>query len=283
MSYACEVWTGCTRAKGLQQAEQIHRMFMRGILGVNKTTSTFVVLGEFGRYPLEYFWWKQTLKYYDRLQESTPGRLLYCAYQTQLQMLSVLNDNQQCWLWNVQLWLDDQGVGVLYTNVKCVVASTHASYLESIYGEQARARSSRLRTFQLMNMSCTTESGYSYAHQSYLRVITNVQLRQSLSRFKCSNHRLEVECGRHAKPESVPRRDRVCCMCSLGAVKDEDHMLLMCPTHHDIRCKFGQQLGKQLMSCSLLPELMHSTTQKAVALYLVSCLDNRSVLLKSTR
>ncbi len=56
LSYACEVWTGCTWAKGLQQAEQVHRMFLRGILGVNKTTSTFVVLGEFGRYPLEYFW-----------------------------------------------------------------------------------------------------------------------------------------------------------------------------------------------------------------------------------
>jgi hypothetical protein len=57
LSYACEVWTGCTGAKGLQQVEQVHRMFLRGILGVNKTTSTFVVLGEFGRYPLDYFWW----------------------------------------------------------------------------------------------------------------------------------------------------------------------------------------------------------------------------------
>ncbi len=114
-------------------------------------------------------------------------------------------------------------------------------------------------------------------------MITNVQLKQSLSRFRCSNHRLEVECGRHAKPKSVPRRDKVCRLCSLGAVEDEDHLLLMCPAHHDICGKFGQQLGKQLTPCSLLPELMHSATQKAIALYLVSCLDNKSVLLKSTR
>jgi hypothetical protein len=58
LSYACEVWTSCTGAKGLQQVEQVHRMFMRGILGVNKTTSTFAMLGEFGKYPLEYFWWQ---------------------------------------------------------------------------------------------------------------------------------------------------------------------------------------------------------------------------------
>jgi hypothetical protein len=92
-------------------------------------------------------------------------------------------------------------------------------------------------------------------------VITNVQLRQSLSRFRCSNHCLEVKCDKHTKPESVPRRDRVCHMCSLvGAIEDEDHLLLVCPTHHDIRCKFGQQLGKQLTLRSVLPELMHSAT-----------------------
>ncbi len=80
LSYACEVWTSCAGAKGLQQIEQVHRMFLRGILGVNKTTSTFAMLGEFGRYPFEYFWWQQTLKYYDKLQESRPDRLLYHAY-----------------------------------------------------------------------------------------------------------------------------------------------------------------------------------------------------------
>ncbi len=182
----------------------------------------------------------------------------------------------------MQLWLNDHGVGVLYINVRCAVASAQASYLESTYGEQSRARSSRLVAYQLMNMSCTTEFGYSYAHQSYLQVIKNVQLKQSLSRFRCSNHRLEVECGRHAKPESVLRRDRVCRLCSLGVVEDEDHLLLVCLAHHDIRYKFGQQLGKQLTPCSLLTELMCSANQKAIALYLVSCLDNRSVLLKST-
>jgi len=127
---------------------------------------------------------------------------------------------------------------------------------------------------QLMNTNCTTESGYSYAHWSYLQVIKNVQLRQTLSRFRCSNHRLEVECGKHTKPESVPKRDKVCHMCSLGVVEDEDHLLLVCPAHHDIRCKFGQHLGKQLTPCSLLTKLMCSANQKAVALYLVSCLDN---------
>jgi hypothetical protein len=45
LSYACEVWTGCTWAKGLQQAEQVHRMFMRGILGVNKKQTLLLCWG----------------------------------------------------------------------------------------------------------------------------------------------------------------------------------------------------------------------------------------------
>jgi hypothetical protein len=40
LSHACEVWTGRTGAKGWQQVEQVHRMFVRGILGVNETTCT---------------------------------------------------------------------------------------------------------------------------------------------------------------------------------------------------------------------------------------------------
>jgi hypothetical protein len=39
-------------------------MSVRGISRVNKTTSTFAVSGEFGRYPGEHLRWQQTVKYY---------------------------------------------------------------------------------------------------------------------------------------------------------------------------------------------------------------------------
>jgi hypothetical protein len=52
-----------------------HRMFLRGISGVNKTTSTFAVWGEFGRFPLEHFSWQQTLKYYDRVSHTKVTKL----------------------------------------------------------------------------------------------------------------------------------------------------------------------------------------------------------------
>ncbi len=146
----------------------------------------------------------------------------------------------------MQLWCDDQGVGVFYTNVRCAVASAHASYLESTYGEHARAKSNRLRTYQLMNMSnririwvliCTLELFASDHKCSAQEIFVKVQM------FKPSfGGRVWKAC----KARECTERDRVCRVCSLGAVEDEDHLLLVCPTHHDICCKFGQQLGKQL-------------------------------------
>jgi hypothetical protein len=44
-SYSCEVWIGCTGVKGLQQAEQVHRMLMRGILGAIKQQALLLCWG----------------------------------------------------------------------------------------------------------------------------------------------------------------------------------------------------------------------------------------------
>lgn len=42
-------------------------------------------------------------------------------------------------------------------------------------------------------------------------------------RLRLDCHDLPVEVGRHA---GVPRRDRLCLRCTLGAVCDEKHMIL---------------------------------------------------------
>lgn len=63
-----------------------------------------------------------------------------------------------------------------------------------------------------------------------------------LSRFRCSNHCLEIETGRRAKPLKVPCAERTCKKCSLGAIEDEDHFLLVCPAYDPIRSPFRDLL-----------------------------------------
>ena len=45
-----------------------------------------------------------------------------------------------------------------------------------------------------------------------------------------SSHNLKIETGRHTKPKT-PRNDRLCILCSLNAVEDELHALLICTAY----------------------------------------------------
>jgi len=53
LSYGCEVWSDHVAR---EQLEVVHRAFFKSSLGVSTTTSSYVVLAEFGRFPLEIFW-----------------------------------------------------------------------------------------------------------------------------------------------------------------------------------------------------------------------------------
>jgi len=48
-SYGCEVWS---YHMAREQLEMVHRAFLKLLLGVSTTTSSYVVLAEFGRFPL---------------------------------------------------------------------------------------------------------------------------------------------------------------------------------------------------------------------------------------
>jgi hypothetical protein len=76
-------------------------------------TSSYIVLAEFGRFPLEIFWWQQTMRFLSRVSSKVDSnRMLRLAYDVQLQLLAarrkVLLRNQNamgrksqllaCWL-----------------------------------------------------------------------------------------------------------------------------------------------------------------------------------------
>ncbi len=52
LSYGCEVWSNHIARK---QLKVVHRTFLKSLLGVNSTTSSYVVLAEFGKFPLDIF------------------------------------------------------------------------------------------------------------------------------------------------------------------------------------------------------------------------------------
>ena len=71
--------------------------------------------------------------------------------------------------------------------------------------------SPKLRTFRLFKTSFGTSSYLDFGPY---------YLRPALLRFHCSNHRLDIELGRH---NNVPRQDRSCRFCKTPSIGDEFH------------------------------------------------------------
>jgi len=105
-------------------------------------------------------------------------------------------------------------------------------------------------------------------------LVDNVQLRKCLSRFRCSNHCLEIETGRRTKPLKTPICERLCKQCSLGAVEDEDHFLLVCPAYEHIRDKFRHHLP--IRPITSIHELVSCQNQSALARFIEQCLQIRT-------
>ena len=65
-----------------------------------------------------------------------------------------------------------------------------------------------------------------FGYQNYIDIVTTEKFRFALSRLRLSSHRLEVETGRWAKPNSIPFENRRCRTCNI--LEDEYHFLLEC-------------------------------------------------------
>jgi len=98
-SYAYEIWVD---SKKIEAIEVVYRGFLKSLLGVQKTTSTSIVLAEFGKFPFENFTWGQASLYYNRVSMVTKDRILGKAWEAQFAMLVA---GKKCWAGSVKKWL----------------------------------------------------------------------------------------------------------------------------------------------------------------------------------
>lgn len=61
--------------------------------------------------------------------------------------------------------------------------------------------------------------------EQYLLEISNFKTRQLFTKFRVSDHKLEIETGRY---QNIPRDKRLCKFCNSNEIDDEYHFLLNC-------------------------------------------------------
>ena len=69
----------------------------------------------------------------------------------------------------------------------------------------------------------------------------NDSQRHTITRWRLSNHKLQVELGRYAVP-IIPREERICTRCNV--LEDEYHAIYVCPTFHLLRMKYDDVMIK---------------------------------------
>jgi len=269
LGYAADV---CMTPKAAETAELLHRSFLRSLLGVRNATNTQLVLAEFGRFPLELTWWKQKLKYYNRFANRIfrSDRILDHAFRLQW-----FRHNKFFRGWTDELvrWVAQFSPEDAALISACAELPSVDSIIEA--AQQQYLSLFRASPSQRVITYCSFQQDYKAA--AYLSTIRNQQLLRNLARFRCSNHKLEIETGRYGNNHK-PRYERFCRTCSLAAVETEDHFLLVCPTYSHLRRKFARTL--EFSAVTQLDTFMHSPNQAALAKFICECFALRATLLR---
>ena len=85
-------------------------------------------------------------------------------------------------------------------------------------------RNSKLRTYKMFKNK--------FAMKDYLINLHDFESRKIVAKFRCSNHTLMIETGRHKK---IDLEERMCKMCSQKRVEDGRHFLLECQAYNKVR------------------------------------------------
>ena len=130
-------------------------------------------------------------------------------------------------------------------------------YYKNLYDNnglrEMEEREKRIRTSQ--NSMCKRYCYFDLLKDSqvYNSMISDYY-RVPISRWRLSNHRLEIEVGRYTKPKT-PRSDRVCTLCNV--IEDEEHVVYTCPRYQQLREKYSHVTEENDIKKFLNPPYLH--------------------------
>jgi hypothetical protein len=199
------------------------------------------------------------LAYHVQLQLLTARRKVLLRFQSAVGRKSRL---PACWLAQIDEQLLTYNLCIDCNQLPpCARLKQLAERQYIVHHQVAAIDSSRVRAYLGLNSSAQ------YGYKEYLSKVNNAQLRRSLARFRCANHKLQIELGRQVKPVKAPVQQRYCKLCNLGAVEDEDHFLLVCPAYQNVRERFRGSLP--LTAITPLAELLSHQQQGILVRFLV--------------
>ena len=226
--YGSDFW-GCLKLPKNNPIENLHMQFCRQVLGVQKNTTNYGVLLELGRTPLTLEAQRLSIKNWERIK-GEKGNIFVCrSYQNACA-------KKLDWHQTIADMLSKHGMQYRVTEpAQENAGNAFIGRAKDIYCQDAFSRitdpESKLRTYGLIK--------HDAGREEYLVQIRNTKLRQKLTKFRLSNHKLMIEVGRHMK---LQKEERICQICH-EEIEDEIHFLT--------KCKIYEALRKPLFDCCI--------------------------------
>jgi len=223
--------------------ETVQLNFAKTILGVSRHTDNLGVYGELGLFPLYIDAIERMLKYWMFIDNHSENNLLKEAYR-----FSESLDEKSSWMQFARNIYHLTGhtsnsshISLTYRTISSITKYLRRSYKlwwhDNIFSDsQNKSKHGRkLRTYRTFKPH--------HGMASYLSTICNPKMRISMSKFRLSDHRLQIELGRR---HNVPLEERTCKKCCLNVVENECHALLECTCYKDDREHYLSQVKQNI-------------------------------------
>ena len=241
---------------------------MRRWCRLRANVAVWAIYAELGRLPLHYFWWREIIRFWNSIVDLPEDSIWR---DIMLDNLADQDSRRQNWSGQVKAFLS--GIG----------CSSGPLGLERISGDEvlqcllrrydcvwgALGRFPRVVTSQV---SLTTyyrwmRCGEWLDRPGYLSLRLGHRQTYTFVRFKLGCHRLAIVTGRW---HGVPRADRLCLRCDVGALDDERHLVFECSAFEDLRRTHSQLFGPGVAFD--MRQFFAHTDQRAVVMYILGCL-----------
>lgn len=225
--------------------EKLHTKFCKYSLGVRVRTSNDGSRGELGSLPILYYILINIIKYWCHLSKNITSNdsLVFEAYKLSQKMAE---ENKDSWVGCVkeifsylklENLFNDQSkyktnyiISQVKLNLRSKFINIWNTNINQDQGKSGKGRN-KLRTFR------TFKNNFSF--EPYL-LIGKREQKRSLSKFRLSDHTLEIERGRYL---NIDEDKRICKLCS-ESVENEFHFLMKCKSLSSVRDIYMENLCK---------------------------------------
>ena len=250
--------------------EKLQLQFMRRWCKLRQNVPVWAIFAELGRLPLHYFWWREIVRFFNRVAVLPDGNI-WRAIMTD--NLTWQHANAKCWSAQVRAFLQ----GITFSTGALELVELQEEFVMHLLLQRyssvwdcleslPRLASARV---QLCTYHAWMHRGQWLDRPGYLFLRLSYRKSYTFIRFKLGCHGLAIVTGRW---HDVPRAQRLCTRCDMHALDDERHLVFECPAFEGLRREFRQLFGRQV-GYDMRRFFAHKD-QSAVVLYILRCLDS---------